>query len=117
MHLEYFWGLINLYVKLLSEYKNLSYETLGGARNFDFQAISDLVLEVNFQINFRSTLLNRRRKEENNESNLQIKVERDFFKRSDQFEEELVEDLFNPLESKEIEHPYVELQVQDAETI
>ena len=116
MHLEYFWGLINLYVKLLSEYKNLSYETLGGARNFDFQPISDLVLEVNFQIK-RSTLLNRRRKEENNESNLQIKVERDFFKRSDQFEEELVEDLFNPLESKEIEHPYVELQVQDAETI
>ena len=58
-----------------------------------------------------------RRKEVNNESNLQIKVERDFFERSDQFEEELVEDLFDPLERKEIEHPYVELQVQDAETI
>ena len=58
-----------------------------------------------------------RRKEVNNESNLQIKVERDFFEWSDQFEEELVEDLFDPLERKEIEHPYVELQVQDAETI
>ena len=97
-------------------YINLSDETLSGARDLDFQAISELVLEVNFQIKC-STLLNRRRKEENNESNLQIKEERDFFERSDQFEEELVEDLFKPLEHKEIEHPYVELQVQDAETI
>ena len=51
-------------------YINLSYETLSGARDLDFQAISELVLEVNFQIKC-STLLNRRRKE-NNESNLQI---------------------------------------------
>ena len=52
-------------------YINLSDETLSGARDLDFQAISELVLEVNFQIKC-STLLNRRRKEENNESNLQI---------------------------------------------
>ena len=31
-------------------YINLSYKTLSGARDLDFQAISDLVLEVNFQI-------------------------------------------------------------------
>ena len=68
-------------------YKNLSYETLSGARDLDFQAVFDLILEVNFQIK-RSTLLNRKRKEEDNESNLKIKEERDIFKLPDQFEED-----------------------------
>ena len=96
-------------------YKSLSYETLSGARDLDFQAVFDLILEVNFQIK-RSTLLNRKRKEEDNESNLKIKEERDIFKLPDQFEEELVEDLFKPVEHRKIEHPYIEPQVQDAET-
>ena len=98
-------------------YKNFSYETLSGARDFDFQAVFDLILEVNFQI-ARSTLLNRKTKEEeDNESNLQIKEERDFYEWPDQFEEQLVEDFFKPLEHKKIEHHYVEPQFQDAETI
>ena len=97
-------------------YKSISYETLGGARNLDSQAVSDLILAVNLQIK-RLTLLNKKRKEEeDNESNLKIKEERDFFEQPDQFEEELIEDLFKPLEHKKIEHPYVEAQVQDAET-
>ena len=59
--------------------KNLSYETLSGARDLDFQAISDLISEVRFQIK-RLTLLNRKRKEEkDNESNRKIKEERNFF--------------------------------------
>ena len=75
-------------------YKNLLYETLSGARDFNFQAVSDLVSEVSFQIK-RLTVLNRKKKEEkHNKSNLQIQEERDFFKQPDQFEEELVEDLF-----------------------
>ena len=45
------------------------------------------------------------------------KEERDFFYLPDQFEEELVEELFKPLKRKKIEHPYLEPQVQDAETI
>ena len=89
---------------------------MSGARDLDFQTVSDLILEVNFQIK-RSTLLNRKRKgEEDNETNLKIKEERDFFKLPDQFEEELVEDLFKPVEHRKIEHPYIEPQVQDAET-
>ena len=39
------------------------------------------------------------------------------FSRTDQFKEEMVEDLFKALEHKKIEHCYVEPQVQDAETI
>ena len=42
-------------------YKNLSYETLSGARDFCFQALSDLILKVSFQIK-RSTLLNRKKR-------------------------------------------------------
>ena len=54
-------------------YKNLSYETLRSARDLYFQAVSDLILEVNFQIK-RSTLLNRKRKEkEDNERNLRLR--------------------------------------------
>ena len=60
-------------------YKNLSYETLSSARDLYFQAVSDLILEVNFQIK-RSTLLNRKRKEEeDNKRNLKIKEECGFF--------------------------------------
>ena len=53
--------------------------------------------------------MNRKRnKGEVNESNLKIKGKGDFLQRPDQFEEELVEDLFKPLEHKKMEHPYVE---------
>ena len=83
-------------------YKSFSYETLSGARDLNFQAVSDLILEVNFYIK-RSTLLNTKRKEEeDNESNLKIKEERDSLELIDQFEEKLVEYLFNSLEHKKI---------------
>ena len=42
-------------------YKNLSYETLSGTRDFEFEAISDLVGEISFQIK-NSTLLNIKKK-------------------------------------------------------
>ena len=44
-------------------YRNLSYETLSGARNLEFDVISDLVGERQFQIK-NSTLLNMKRKED-----------------------------------------------------
>ena len=72
---------------------------MSGARDFDFQALSDLSSGVSFPIK-SSTPLNRKRKEEHNESNLKIKEEHDFFERPYQFEEELVEDLFKPLQHK-----------------
>ena len=86
---------------ILELYKNLSYETLSGARDLDFQAVSDLILEVDLQVE-RSTLLNRKRKDEDYESNLKIKDKRDFFEQPDQFVEELVEELFKPLEHKKL---------------
>ena len=48
---------------LMELYRNLSYETLSGARNLEFDVISDLVGERQFQIK-NSTLLNMKRKED-----------------------------------------------------
>ena len=59
-------------------YKNLSYKTLSGARNLEFSTVSDLILEISFQIK-RSTLLNRKRKEEDEKINGKIKEEHGFF--------------------------------------
>ena len=44
-------------------YKNLSYETLSGAKDLEFEAISNLVEEMNFKIK-NATASNITRKEE-----------------------------------------------------
>ena len=60
-------------------YKNFSYKILSGARNLEFSVISDLILEISFEIK-RLTRLNRKRKEEEDEkTNVKIKVEHGFF--------------------------------------
>ena len=60
-------------------YKNFSYEILSGARNLEFSVISDLILEISFEIK-RLTWLSRKRKEEEDEkTNAKIKVEHGFF--------------------------------------
>ena len=48
---------------------------------------------------------------------LRLRKNKIFLEWPDQFQRELVEDLFKLLEHKNTEHPYVEPQVQDAETI
>ena len=92
-------------------YKNLSYETLSGERDLEFEAISDLIGEMSFKIK-NSTLSNIKRKlEQDKESNLDIKRSHDFFEEpteSEKFKEELEEDLYKDLEHKKIEEPYFE---------
>ena len=75
-------------------YRNLSYESLSGVGDHEFQAISDLVGDMSFQIK-NSTLSNTKKKEKQHKkcSNLKIREERDFFEKPDQFMEELKEDL------------------------
>ena len=75
-------------------YRNLSNESLGGVGDHEFQAISDLVGDMSFQIK-NSTLSNTKKKEKQGKkcSNLKITEERDFFEKPDQFMEELKEDL------------------------
>ena len=57
---------------LMELYKNLSYETLSGARNLEFDAISDLVGEINFQTK-NSTFLNLKRKTRQKKVTLTLK--------------------------------------------
>ena len=106
----FFWVDKSILKSAITElYKNLLYETLGGARDLGFQVLSDLISKVSFQIK-RSTLLNRKKEEEDNESNLKIKEERDFFEQPHQFQEEVVEDVFKSLEHTKLNIPTLNLK-------
>ena len=98
-------------------YRNLSYRTLSGARDFSFDSISDLTSGINFKIK-KSALSNRDRREKEDENSLEKMNENtSFVELPDQFEEGLIDNLYKGLEHKKTEHPYVEPQVQDASTI
>ena len=98
-------------------YQNLSYETLSGTRNYEFESVSDLIGELSFFIK-QSTLANIKRKEKDDEKSKQeIEKTRNFVEKPDEFSEEVIDGLFKDLEHKKVEHPYAEPQVQDEETI
>ena len=58
-----------------------------------------------------------RKEEQDKKSRCDIKNLDNFPEVPEKFEEKVKQDLFKDLEHKKIEHPYVEPQVQDAETI
>ena len=99
-------------------YKILSYTTLSGANDFGFNEISDLINALSFYIT-KSTLANRHREEEEDlKKEEEIIDSTTFVPLSDPFEQDLIDDQFeNDLEYKKIEYPYVEPQVEDAQTI
>ena len=114
-----FFGLdINLPKMAITElYRNLSYRTLGGARDFSFDSVSDLSSGINFKIK-GLTLSNRDRQEKEDEISLEkINEDTTFAELPDQFEEDLIDGLFKDLEHKKTEHPYIEPQIQDTVTI
>ena len=113
----FFGGNISLSKYVLNElYYNFSYETLSGSKIFKFEVISDL---MSFQMR-HSPLLNLKRKsEQDKKSNNDIKNSRDLFEKpgdDEEFENEL-KDLFKEFQHVKTEHSYIELIVQDAETI
>ena len=57
----FWWGCYTIENSLTELYYNLSYETLSGGRNFNFEVISDLVADMRFQIK-TTTLSNLKRK-------------------------------------------------------
>ena len=101
-------------------YCNLSFETLSGSRDFNFEVISDLTAGMSFQMK-HSTLLNLKRKsEQDKKSSNDIKNYHEFFKKpgvDEEFENKIKEDLFEVLEHTKIDNPYVEPTVEDTETI
>ena len=101
-------------------YCNLSFETLSGSRDFNFEVISDLTAGMNFQMK-HSTLLNLKRKsEQDKKSSNDTKNYHEFFKKpgvDEEFENKIKEDLFEVLEHTKTDNPYVEPMVEDRETI
>ena len=98
-------------------YKNLSYKILRGARNLEFEAISNLVGEISFQIK-NSNLLNfKKKKNKTKKVVLTLKNHMISLKNQKNLKKNQKRTYTKTLNIKKIEHPYVEPQVQDAETI
>ena len=90
---------------------------MSGAREFSFDSVSDLTSGMNFKIK-GLTLSNRDRQVKEDETSLEkINEGTTFVELPDQFEEDLIDNLFQDLEHNKTEHLYVESQVQDTVTI
>ena len=89
---------------------------LSGSRDFNLKAILDLTADMSFQMK-HSTLLNLKRKSEQDEKSSN---DLEFFKKrgnNKEFENKIKGDLFKVLEQTKTDNPYTERTVQDAETI
>ena len=99
-------------------YYNLGYETLSGARNFNFDAVSDLTARLSFLLK-HATLGNRKMREIENEALAQkINSGRTFEPKIKDSLDDVIEIIDMPdVEHKKIMHPYVEPTVQTADEI
>ena len=89
-------------------YRNLSYETLSGPQDLEFEEISNLVGEMKMKIK-NATFSNIERKEkQDKKSSLGIKDSHYFLEMAEKFAEKLKKDSFKGLKHKQIEHFYVE---------
>ena len=85
-------------------YKNLSYTTLSGGNNFNFDAISNFIRRLSFSIK-KSTLANIDRKEvEDVKKAKEIIDSTTFVELPDPFKQEIVDDLLKDLEQKKTKH-------------
>ena len=83
-------------------YQDLSYETLSGTKNLEFESVSDVISEMSFFMK-QSTLANKKRKEKEDEKSIQeIKKTRHFVEKPDEFSEEVIDGLFKNLEHKKV---------------
>ena len=81
-------------------YKNLSYLTLSGGNNFNYDAVSDFIGKLSFPIK-KSTLANRDRKEiEDAENAKEIINTTTFVELPDPFEQEILDTLSTGIEHK-----------------
>ena len=103
-------------------YKNLSFKTLSGEQQIEFEKISDLSAHINFKMK-HSILLNLENQDKDTRKNNEnVKNTYEFYKKSsdeDALEKQIIEDIIKnePYEHKKIEMPYVPPTVQDAQTI
>ena len=94
-------------------YKNLSYLTLSGGRQLDFQAVSDLLAQLSFSIKWYTTLNQKQAQIENEKLAKKINDERIFNPKINNPLDDVFEIINDPnVEHKKTTFPYVEPTVQ-----
>ena len=93
---------LTLKSKISELYMNLSYETLSGAGNVDFQAVSNLTSDMTFRINKASFENIKRKEQEDVKTSENVSDSFGFIGETEdqKFKKELDDDLSNNLEHK-----------------
>ena len=108
----------SLIKKALTElYSNLSYITLSGTRDFDFNALSDLTAKISFLLKAatRSNIAELEKSDIENACN--INKDRLFVPKKEDPLDAVIDILGEQVEHKKIMHPYVPPQAQTADAI
>ena len=98
--------------KIAKLYKNLSFKTLSGEQQVEFEKISDLSAYIHFKMK-HSVLSNlENQNKDTKKNNKDVKNTYEFYKKpsdKDTFEKQIIEDIIKnePYEHKKIETPYV----------
>ena len=120
--LNFFRGSIESLRNTISElYQNLIFETLSGAREMQFEWISDLVLHITYKLQHSFSLNTEKKDSDTKKHNDLVKEKYNFDKKpsvDDKFEEQIVMDLLEdvPYDHIKTEGPYIEPTAQDVQT-
>ena len=98
-------------------YGNLSYITLSGARNFEFENVSDLTARISFLIKSESKHNIKRQEKEDRENSYSINNNVSFIPKTSNPLDVVIDILDENIEDKKATHPYLPPQAQSAETI
>ena len=118
----FFRGSIESLRNTISElYQNLIFETLSGAREMQFEWISDLVLHITYKLQHSFSLNTDKKDSDTKKHNDLVKEKYNFDKNpsvDDKFEEQIVMDLLEdvPYDHIKTEGPYIEPTAQDVQT-
>ena len=118
----FFRGSIESLRNTISElYQNLIFETLSGAREMQFEWISDLVLHIKYKLQHSFSLNTEKKDSDTKKHNDLVKEKYNFDKKpsvDDKFEEQIVMDLLEdvPYDHIKTEGPYTEPTAQDVQT-
>ena len=118
----FFRGSIESLRNTISElYQNLIFETLSGAREMQFEWISDLVLHITYKLQHSFSLNTEKKDSDTKKHNDLVKEKYNFDKNpsvDDKFEEQIVMDLLEdvPYDHIKTEGPYIEPTAQDVQT-
>ena len=98
-------------------YGNLYYITLSGARNFEFENVSDLTARISFLIKSESKHNIKRQEKEDRENSYSINNNVSFIPKTSDPLDVVIDILDENIEDKKATHPYLPPQAQSAETI